>query len=149
MLVPSAPSRKPTAWMHVPSRPLMLLLLSQFQTSTVPRRISRFFRVWQPLGLPRLTYHPVYFGLATIYFRQPFQPSTEVTLTLEFLLSMPAFGAWSQFPTGKSTASNRLCCRRLLTQHKFLLAFSQPFAQVRRWSSDFAGVGRTYESSCR
>src|SRR5438046_1081830 len=74
-------------------------------------------------------------------------PSSEVTLTSEFLLSMHAFGAWAQFRTGKSTASNCLCGFRLLTQHKFLLAFSQPFAQVRRWSSDFAGVVRTYASS--
>src|SRR5689334_10921867 len=101
--------------MHVPSRPLMRSLLSQFQTPTIPRRISRFFRVWLPSELPRLANHSVYFGLATFYFRQPFQPSTDATLTFEFRLSMPAFGATATFPTEKSTASNRLSCFHLLT----------------------------------
>src|SRR6266851_5226091 len=58
----------------------MRSLLSQFQTPTVPRRASRFFRVWLPTGLPRLADHSAYFGLATFYFRQPFQPSTENNL---------------------------------------------------------------------
>jgi ribonuclease HI len=66
--------------MHVPSRPLMRSLLSQFQTPTVPRRASRFFRVWLPTGLPRLADHSVYFRLATFYFRQSFQPSTATNL---------------------------------------------------------------------
>jgi len=66
--------------MHVPSRPLMRSLLSQFQTPTVPRRASRFFRVWLPAGLPRLADRSVYFRLATFYFRQSFQPSTATNL---------------------------------------------------------------------
>jgi hypothetical protein len=56
--------------MHVPSRPLMRSLLSQFQTPTAPRRVSRFFRVWMPTELPRFANHSAYFGLATFYFRQ-------------------------------------------------------------------------------
>jgi hypothetical protein len=127
--------------MHVPSRPLMRSLLSQFQTSTVPRRIGRFFRVWLPSELPRLANRSVYFGLATFYFRQPFQPSTCVTLTFAFILSTPAFCATPTFPTEKSTACNYLCRFRLLTSHKFLHAFAQPFAQDGGWNTDFAGQG--------
>jgi len=58
----------------------MRSLLLQFQTPTVPRRVSRFFRVWLLSGLPRLADHPAYFGLAKFYFRLPFQPSTEANL---------------------------------------------------------------------
>src|SRR6266576_6610933 len=76
----SAPARKPTAWIHAPSQPLMSSLLSQFQTPTAPRRVSRFFRVWSLAGLPRFADHSAYFGLATFYFRQPFQPSTRAKL---------------------------------------------------------------------
>jgi len=49
--------------------------LSQFQTSTAPRRVSRFFRVWMPSGLPRLANHSVYFGSATVYFRATSRPA--------------------------------------------------------------------------
>src|SRR5260370_19929750 len=108
MLQPSAPAREPIAWMHVPSRPLMRSLLSQFQTPTVPRRISRFFRVWLPSESPRLANHSVYFGLATFYFRQSFQPSTDATLTSGLFMSMPAIGAATAIPTGNSTARNLL-----------------------------------------
>jgi hypothetical protein len=65
MLQPSAPARKPIAWIHAPSQPLMQSLLSQFQTPTAPRRISRFFRVWLLFRLPCRTDHPAYFGLAS------------------------------------------------------------------------------------
>jgi hypothetical protein len=51
-LQPPAPAREPTAWMHAPSQPLMRSPLSQFQTPTAPRRISRFFRVRLPFKLP-------------------------------------------------------------------------------------------------
>jgi len=33
----------------------------------VSSQIRRFFRVWPSCGLPRLSDHPAYFGLATIY----------------------------------------------------------------------------------
>lgn len=33
------------------------------QTPTAPRRVSRFFRVWLPLGSPRGADHSAYFGL--------------------------------------------------------------------------------------
>jgi len=56
--------------------PLMRSPLSQFQTPTAPRRVSRFFRVWLLSGLPRLADHSAYFGLAKFYLSQPFQPST-------------------------------------------------------------------------
>jgi hypothetical protein len=41
----------------------------------------RFFQVWLPCGLPRLTDHPVYFGSAS-FIRCPFQPSTNATLEI-------------------------------------------------------------------
>jgi hypothetical protein len=66
--------------MHVPSQPLMRSLLSQFQTPTAPRRVSRFFRVRM---LDRLTVranHPAYFGSAKFYLSQTFQPSTGAKL---------------------------------------------------------------------
>jgi hypothetical protein len=56
-------------------------------------------------------------------------------------MSTPAFCATSAFPTEKSTASNYLCCIRLLTANQFMDAFAQPFAQDRRWNTDSAGQG--------
>jgi hypothetical protein len=79
--------------MRVPSQPLMRSLLSQFQTPTAPRRASRFFRVWLLVRLPFRADHSAYIGSATIYFRQPFQPSTLAKLTADSGLSMPLFGA--------------------------------------------------------
>ena len=72
MLQPPAPAREPTAWIHAPSQPLMQSLLSQCQTPTAPRRVSRFFRVWPLLGLPRQANHPAYFGSAKFDFANPF-----------------------------------------------------------------------------
>ena len=77
--------------MHVPSQPLMRSLLSQFQTPTAPRRVSRFFRVWLLVRLPFRADHPAYFGSATFYFRQPFQPSTRVNLDACFSVVNAAF----------------------------------------------------------
>jgi hypothetical protein len=62
MLQPSAPAREPRAWIHAPSQPLMQSPLSQFQTPTAPRRVSRFFRVWLPFRLPCRADHSAYFG---------------------------------------------------------------------------------------
>ena len=115
--------------MHVPSRPLMRSLLSQFQTPAVPRRSSRFFRVWQPTGLPRLADHSAYFGSATIYFRQPFQPSTGATLTFRFRMSTPAIGAITVIPTGNSTDCNPLRFLPLLLSGEFLPRFAQHLPQ--------------------
>jgi len=70
--------------MHVPSQPLMRPLLSQFQTPTAPRRVSRFFRVWMLVGLPFRANHPAYFGLAKFYLSQAFQPSTGINLNTRF-----------------------------------------------------------------
>jgi hypothetical protein len=56
-------------------------------------------------------------------------------------MSTPAFCATSTFPTEKSTASNYLCCIHLLTGDQFMNAFAQPFAQDRRWNTDFARQG--------
>jgi hypothetical protein len=67
MLQLPAPARKPIAWIHAPSQPLMRSLLSQFQTPTAPRRVSRFFRVWLSTKLPWLSDHPAYIGLAKFY----------------------------------------------------------------------------------
>jgi hypothetical protein len=63
MLQPSAPARKLTAWIHAPSQPLMRSLLSQFQTPTAPRRVSRFFRVRLLFRSPCRADHSAYFGL--------------------------------------------------------------------------------------
>src|SRR6266404_2552799 len=81
----SAPARKPTVWIHAPSQPLMQSLLSQFQTPTAPRRVSRFFRVWLLFRLPCRADHSAYFGLAKFYLSQPFQPSTCVNLNSCFI----------------------------------------------------------------
>src|ERR1700739_3070145 len=43
MLQPPAPAREPTAWMHVPSQPLMRSPLSQFQTPAAPRKSQSVF----------------------------------------------------------------------------------------------------------
>ncbi len=83
MLQPPAPARKPTAWIHAPSQPLMQSLLSQFQTPTVPRRISRFFRVWLLFRLPCRADHPAYFGLAS--FISPILSAVDVSKTKQLL----------------------------------------------------------------
>jgi hypothetical protein len=71
----SAPARERTAWIHVPSQPLMRSPLSRSQTPAPPRRVSRFFRVWLLFRSPceQIT-QPIsdWQGL----FRQSFQPST-------------------------------------------------------------------------
>ena len=64
MLHPSAPAREPKVRMHAPSQPLMRSPLSRSQTPTVPRRASRFFRVWLLFRLPCRADHSAYFGLA-------------------------------------------------------------------------------------
>jgi hypothetical protein len=71
MLQPSAPAREPTARMHVPSQPLMRSPLSQFQTPTAPRRVSRVFRVWLPFRSPCRVDHSAYFESSNL-FRQFF-----------------------------------------------------------------------------
>src|SRR5437899_10773931 len=109
--------------MHVPSRPLMRSLLSQFQTPTAPRRVSRFFRVWPPTGLPRFADHSVYFGLATFYFRQPFQPSMAANLNTYLTIVNPRNWRKEQlFPTN-STACNLLSCLRLRTRYLLFSLF--------------------------
>src|SRR5205807_7652750 len=65
-------ARKPIAWSHVPSQPLMRSPLSQFQTPIAPRGAVGFLRVWSFNRLPCRTDHPVYFGLVKISFSQPF-----------------------------------------------------------------------------
>jgi len=47
----------------------------------LPSQDSRFFQVRQLAELPRLTHRSAYFGPATFYFGQPFQPSTRATLS--------------------------------------------------------------------
>jgi hypothetical protein len=77
--------------MHVPSQPLMRPLLSQFQTPTGPRRLSRFFRVWMLVRLPVRANHPAYFSLAKFYLSQAFQPSTGINLNSCFMDVNAAF----------------------------------------------------------
>src|SRR6266851_943913 len=118
--------------MHVPSRPLMRSLLSQFQTPTAPRRVSRFFRVWSPTGLPRFADHSAYFGLATFYFRQPFQPSTGANLNT--YLTIVNARNWCNarlFPTN-STGCNLLLRLRLLTRYQIHPLFPQHLPQCTR-----------------
>jgi len=83
MLQPSAPAREPTAWIHAPSQPLMRSLLSQFQTPTAPRRVSRFFRVWLPYRSPRRADHSAYFGLAR--FISPILSAVDASHTKQLL----------------------------------------------------------------
>ena len=72
MLQPRTPARESTARMHVPSQPLMRSPLSQFQTPTAPRRVSRFFRVWMPFRSPCRANHSAYFGLTSFISPNPF-----------------------------------------------------------------------------
>jgi hypothetical protein len=46
-----------------------------------PSQSRRFFQVWLLFGSPRRVNHSAYFRLAKFYFGEPFQPSTEATLT--------------------------------------------------------------------
>jgi hypothetical protein len=66
MLQPLALAREPTAWIRAPSQPLMRSLLSQFQTPTTPRRVSRFFRVWLLIRSPCRADHSAYFESARV-----------------------------------------------------------------------------------
>src|SRR5512147_872519 len=75
--------------------------LSRYRTPAEPRSIRRFFRVRPVNGSPRLPDHPVYFGLATVYFRQPFRPSTGWRLPWSQLQSMPVSGAIVEKPSEK------------------------------------------------
>ena len=78
MLQPSAPAREPIAWIHAPSQPLMRSLLSQFQTPTAPRRVSRFFRVWLLFQVALLEQITQPNSDWQRLFRRSFQPSTSV-----------------------------------------------------------------------
>jgi hypothetical protein len=81
----------------------------------------RFFQVWLPFGLPRRTDHSAYFGLAKFYFGEPFQPSTEVTLTFTPGLSMPLFSAKSEFG---QCVHRRLQSVELLMLSEWMVQFS-------------------------
>ncbi len=85
MLQPFAPAREPIAWIHVPSQPLMRSPLSQFQTPTAPRRISRFFRVWLLFRSPCRADHSAYFGLAS--FISPILSAVDASKTKQLLHS--------------------------------------------------------------
>jgi len=61
----------------------------------------RFFQVWSLAKLPLQADYPAYFGLANFYLSQPFQPSTEATLTSTRKMSMPLFGAAEKFRGAK------------------------------------------------
>ena len=71
---------------YAPSRPLMRSLLSQFQTPTTPRRAVGFFGSGCSLSRPSRTDHPAYFGLANVYFSQPFQPSTGAKVNTSLII---------------------------------------------------------------
>ncbi len=71
---------------YAPSRPLMRSLLSQFQTPTTPRRAVGFFGSGCSLSRPSRTDHPAYFGLANVYFGQPFQPSTGAKVNTSWII---------------------------------------------------------------
>src|SRR5215469_18962911 len=83
MLQLCAPARELTAWMHVPSQPLMRSPLSQFQTPAPPRRVSRFFRVWLLFRLPCRADHSAYFGLTS--FISPILSAVDETKTKQLL----------------------------------------------------------------
>jgi len=77
---------------------------------------------------PSRANHSVYFGLATIYFRQPFRPSTGATLTVPQSMSTPAFGAMAAIPTGKSTGCNVLRNLVFVIYRSFCARFSTTVA---------------------
>jgi len=52
---------------------------------------SVFFGSGRSSGYPSERNHPAYFGSATFYFRQPFQPSTGATLNSCFIAVNAAF----------------------------------------------------------
>jgi len=83
MLQPSAPARELRAWIHAPSQPLMQSPLSQFQTPTAPRRVSRFFRVWLPFRLPCRADHSAYFGWTN--FISPILSAVDVSQAKQLL----------------------------------------------------------------
>jgi hypothetical protein len=97
--------------------------LSRYLTPTEPRSIRRFFRVRPSSESPRLRDHPVYFGLATAYFRQPFRPSTGWRVPPPQLQSMPVFCATVEKPAEKGRKT-----RTKLKTFKF----------VRKWLSALA-----------
>ena len=73
----------------------------------------RFFQV-RPLNkLPCQAHYPVYFGL-TIFIRQPFQPSTEATLTERPEKSTQTFGAILYLRAVHNVEGNSLHCLFLL-----------------------------------
>jgi len=45
-----------------------------------PRRVSRFFQVRKPFGLPRRTDHPIYFGLVNVIAQAVCEPGTNLLL---------------------------------------------------------------------
>ena len=61
---------------HAPSQPLDAITAFAVPNPNHSSQSSRFFRVWLPNKLPCRANHPVYFGLAKVYFSQPFRPST-------------------------------------------------------------------------
>ena len=71
---------KPIAWKHAPSQPLDAITAFAVPDPNYSSQSSRFFQVWLPSRLPCRADHPVYFGLAKVYFSQPFRPSTLSTL---------------------------------------------------------------------
>ena len=72
MFQPSAPAREPTAWIHVPSQPLMRSPLSRSQTPAPPRRVSRFFRVWSPVQVALMSRSLSLLRTGKFYFANPF-----------------------------------------------------------------------------
>src|SRR5947209_20490398 len=93
--------------------PLMRSLLSQSQTPTAPRRAVGFFRSDCLTGCPA-----VLITQSTsdwlILFCQPFQPSTEATLTEHAKMSTQTFGAASARNPVHNDECNLLLGRRLL-----------------------------------
>ena len=71
---------KPIAWRHAPSQPLDAITAFAVPNPNHSSQGSRFFQVWLPSRSPCRADHPVYFGLAKVYFSQPFRPSTRSTL---------------------------------------------------------------------
>ena len=67
--------------MRVPSQPSDAITAFAVPNPSCSSQGSWFFRVWWLDELPRQVDHPAYFGSATFYFRQPFQPSTLATLS--------------------------------------------------------------------
>ena len=131
---------------YAPSRPLMRSLLSQFQTPTTPRRAVGFFGSGCSLSRPSRTDHPAYFGLANVYFGQPFQPSTGAKVNTSLIIVNADY--WCKLRRNNfSTKMHRIEELALIECGNGIPAFPQHYAQCRQRTARHKKSTRTNEAS--